>query len=97
MFREKLLGLLADVTNIYSSASHDDSMESKRKDGNIRDVVTKLDNDLHAVACKFAQNNDLHVISEEGELQEPPFMLGGKSYLLVDPIDGSLNFCKKIK
>jgi myo-inositol-1(or 4)-monophosphatase len=90
------INLAAQVCNQFETSKHDDSnCLLEYKDGLGRDIVTKLDLSLHKISENFMLKNlpNCRLYSEEGLKQNfsEGFINIGE-WLVVDPLDGSLNF-----
>jgi myo-inositol-1(or 4)-monophosphatase len=92
----KFLNLAARVSRAFSMSSSQQMRTVQRvKDGQIRDVVTQLDMELHEVSGQFVAERlpGCRLLSEEGEQEG---LTAGElrkgDWLIVDPLDGSSNY-----
>lgn len=91
-----LLNLAARVCNEFSRSGLNEARTVlKIKDGQVRDVVTELDEKLHLITANFIKERlpECKLLSEESELTsaEALNLLAGEC-LIVDPLDGSNNY-----
>lgn len=91
-----LLSLAAQVCNVFGAAGDSTlRMVQKVKDDEARDVVSALDQRLHATAAAFVADSmpGCSLMSEEGAAPGDGLaVLKHGEWLVVDPLDGSNNY-----
>jgi myo-inositol-1(or 4)-monophosphatase len=92
----KLSAISGKILQAMEMLEHNPQGEFKyAKNGNVRDVVTQSDLELHRIMREFCNEEFPRslFISEEGELQDGVcnVIAGAQSVMLVDPLDGSNN------
>ena len=90
----KLLKLTAKVCFAFLEAKNDHLCSvQKVKDNNLRDVVTNLDYKLDDISRKFLEEyfENCNYLSEETYEKGEFYPIGENQWLVVDPLDGSLN------
>jgi myo-inositol-1(or 4)-monophosphatase len=91
-----LLSLAAQVCNVFEAAGDSGlRMVQKVKDDQARDVVSALDQRLHASAAAFVADRmpGCSLLSEEGAAPKDGLAaLAQGEWLVVDPLDGSNNY-----
>jgi len=93
----KLISLLAEIAGIYRDFENQNPSEIERKNNIHRDIVTEVDQKIHKLVHDFSKINGIDVfISEEGKLDKNLILSKEKKYLILDPIDGTLSYTKKL-
>ncbi|OBI26210.1 hypothetical protein A5709_07440 [Mycobacterium sp. E1386] len=91
-----LLSLTAQVCNVFGAAGDGGlRMVQKVKDDQARDVVSALDQRLHATAASYVADSmpGCSLLSEEGAASSHGLAaLAQGEWLVVDPLDGSNNY-----
>ncbi|UXA04236.1 hypothetical protein KXD96_14375 [Mycobacterium sp. SMC-2] len=91
-----LLSLAAQVCNVFGAAGDSGlRMVQKVKDDQARDVVSALDQRLHATAASYVADcmPGCSLLSEEGAAPSDGLAaLAQGEWLVVDPLDGSNNY-----
>ena len=93
----KLISLLTEIADIFRDFENQNPGEIKRKNNIHRDIVTEVDQKIHRLVYDFSKINDIDVfVSEEGKLDKNLILSKEKKYLILDPLDGTLSYVKKL-
>lgn len=89
-----LLEILANISRLFKESENEPARVTAFKNTLERDIVTTLDLRIHnAVKDILKQNNlSIYLHSEEGEDFEANNINSNEETILLDPLDGSLNY-----